>query len=341
MRQLGLSLVLILAAGLAAAFEAEERRMFGDPGGRVLKVISTTDAEVFVPIVEPFLRDNPGVAVDYTVASSAELMRALDEEGAAFDVAISSAMDLQTKLANDGLARRYRSAATAALPGWARWREHVFAFTQEPAAIVLSRAAFEGLDMPRSRQELIAVLREHPERFRGRIGTYDVRVSGLGYLFATQDARASETYWRLMEVMGGLGTRLYCCSSRMIDDVAAGPIAVAYNVLGSYARARTDVAGRIEIVEPGDFTTVMLRTALIPSTARAPELAGRFVDHLLGPGWSRDREAGAPFPRIDPAAMGDGTALRPIRMGPGLLVYLDRFKRAAFLREWESAVLRR
>jgi iron(III) transport system substrate-binding protein len=35
----------------------------------------------------------------------------------------------------------------------------------------------------------------------------------------------------------------------------------------------------------------------------------------------------------------DTQALRRIRMGPGLLVYLDAFKKAAFLREWSSAVL--
>ena len=79
----------------------------------------------------------------------------------------------------------------------------MFAFTSEPAAIVINRAAFEGLPIPETRQELIEALRARPDVFRGRIGTYDVRQSGLGYLFATQDARASETFWRLMEVMGG------------------------------------------------------------------------------------------------------------------------------------------
>ena len=72
--------------------------------------------------------------------------------------------------------------------------------------------------------------------------------------------------------MGNLGARLYCCSSDMIDDVASGRIAVAYNVLGSYAEARHDVADHIEIIQPSDFTTVMLRTALIPSITTAREI---------------------------------------------------------------------
>ncbi|WP_338153270.1 hypothetical protein [Pseudophaeobacter leonis] len=97
------------------------------------------------------------------------------------------------------------------------------AFTSEPAAIVINRAAFAGHVIPKTRQELIEALRARPETFHGRVGTYDVRDSGLGYLLATQDARASETYWRLMEVMGALDVRLYCCSGSMIDDWPMAP----------------------------------------------------------------------------------------------------------------------
>lgn len=339
MRHLILSLGLILAAPQAGAFEIEARRTFGPEGAaRELRVISTADIDVFAPVVAGFLKDNAGVAVDYVVVSSSELMRALEHEQVSFDVAISSAMDLQTKLANDGGALAHRSSVTAGLPEWARWRDNLFAFTQEPAAIVLSRAAFDGLELPRSRQDLIGLLRQHPDRFRDRIGTYDVRQSGLGYLFATQDARTSETYWRLTEVMGFLGARLYCCSSAMIDDVASGRLAVAYNVLASYARARSD-ADSFQIVIPEDFTTVMLRTALIPKSSTDPELAGLFIDHVLGIAWLNRPLPGYAFPRLQPDAGDTDASLRRISLGPGLLVYLDRFKKRSFLKAWEDAIL--
>lgn len=340
MRYLVFSLVLIFAAlKPALGFEIENQQMFGSGNGQVLRIISTTDVDVFTPIVDAFLQDNPQVSVDYVVVSSAELMHAVLVEGAPFDVAVSSAMDLQTKIANDGLARAHGSAETARLPDWAKWRDHIFAFTQEPAAIVLSRSAFAGLDLPQTRQQLISVLRANPDRFQGRVGTYDVRVSGLGYLFATQDARTSETFWRLAEVMGNLGVRLYCCSSEMINDVVSGRIAVAYNVLGVYAQARQMAGAQIEIIQPQDFTTVMLRTALIPNTSDEPELAGQFIDHLIRLAWSETDQGNMPFPRIRPQASGNDAAMRPIRLGPGLLVYQDHLKRAGFLREWEAAIL--
>ncbi|WP_425044738.1 ABC transporter substrate-binding protein [Primorskyibacter sp. S87] len=339
MRHHVLSLALIAFATISHAFEIEDHRGFGaDEAIHELRIISTADIDVFEPIVERFLEENPRVSIEYTVASSAQIMQALTVENASFDIVISSAMDLQTKLANDGFSRAHRSSATQELPEWAKWRDHLFAFTQEPAAIVVSRKAFDGLPLPRTRQELITVLRDHPDRFRGRIGTYDLRTSGLGYLFATQDARTSETFWRLTEVMGGLDPKLFCCSSDMIDAVASEELAVAYNVLGSYALARRD-EGAFEILLPQDFTTVMLRTALVPQNARDPELAGSFIDHLLQFTWNTTAFDGFPFSQFNPNATPQDAHLRRIRMGPGLLVYLDQYKKRIFQTEWERAIL--
>jgi iron(III) transport system substrate-binding protein len=338
MRYVLLTICLVLGTLRAGAFEIEDHARFGaEEAATTLSILSTADIAFIAPMIESYIARNPDVAVDYTVASSAEVMRVLVGQQVAFDIAISSAMDLQIKLANDGLARGHRSEATRGLPDWAVWNDMVFAFTQEPAAIVLSRAAFGDLPIPENRQQLIATLRENPEVFRGRVGTYDVRESGLGYLFATQDARTSETYWRLTEVMGSLDVQLYCCSSEMIDDVVSGKLALAYNVLGSYAEDRGDQDAFTTIL-PSDFTTVMLRSALIPTASRNPEISESFIDHLI----SQTFRNGA-FRLIPESLVGqaqDGGDLRRIELGPALMVYLDRFKNRSFIREWESAILR-
>jgi len=328
-----------MAAALpVAAFEIEDRAMFGPADAdTVLRVISTADIEFFLPMIDAYLATDANVAVDYTVASSSELMRALDGEEQAFDLAISSAMDLQTNLANDGHVQKHFPDLPQALPGWAVWNDMLFAFTQEPAAIVISDAAFTGLTVPTNRQELITVMRENPDLFRSRIGTYDVRRSGLGYLFATQDSRISETYWRLTEVMGGLDVQLYCCSSDMLNDVQTGRLAVAYNVLGSYASERPERDG-VSILLPTDFTTVMLRTVLIPSLADHPQEAGEFIDFMLRQTYVSQT---SPLLQSGPIETADPNALHRIRLGPGLLVYLDQFKNRSFLSEWENAILQR
>ncbi len=312
----------------------EDRQLFGDEkAGVKLRIISSTDTSFFAPIIEEFLAVTPNVSVDYMVTGTADLDRIFRADAGRFDLVISSAMDLQFKLANDGFAQQVEGVF---LPHWAKWRDSIFAFTSEPAAIVINRKAFDGHPIPRTRQELIRELRARPEVFQGRVGTYDVRSSGLGYLFATQDARASDTFWRLMEVMGGLRARLYCCSGEMIDDLADGTLAVAYNVLGSYALARTETRDALEIVLPSNYPTTMMRTAMVSKLSKNSRTAAAFVAHLVNP---RSNAA----KRALPPLMSDQSNAEQviIALEPALMTYLDALKRRTFLSEWESAVIHR
>lgn len=337
MRHILAALALILGAFAAQALEVEEEQTFpGTMPGQMLSIISTTDTTFFAPILKAFQTRFPEVTIRYTVTGSTSLYSALAEEGAVFDLAISSAMDLQMKLANDGLALPHRLATV--LPGWAQWQDRLFSFAQEPVVLIVSRRAFSGLPLPRTRRDLITLLRDHPDRFKGRIGTYDPRLSGAGYLFATQEARQSDSFWRLAEVMGTNRPRLYTSSTAMLDDLESGTLALAHNVLGSYSSSRLGEGSDLAVVEFEDFTLTLLRTALIPKQAQNPALAGLFIDFLLSPE-GRDlnaREAG--LPPVDEAALADNPRLRPIRLDPGLLVYLDKMKRRAFLEEWSAAI---
>lgn len=339
MRYACLTAGLICAGSGALGFEIETQRTYSaDTPGQVLRILSTADINVFDPIITAFRAENAALSIQYDVASSTDVMMAIYEEGAVYDLVISSAMDLQTKLANDGFAQSYRSDLSDALPSWANWRDEVFAFTQEPAVLVISEATFENLPLPTNREALIDLLRTYPEVFAGRIGTYDVRSSGLGYLFATQDSRNTESFWRLTELMGRLQAKLYCCSSEMIDAVASGELALAYNTLGSYAQPRLADTPGINTVELDDVTSVMLRTALIPKNAPAPQAAGRMIDFLLRLGTRPDLVAATGLPPLVGRPQGRSETQRPIRLGPGLLVFLDRMRRDTFLRSWANSI---
>ena len=329
-----IALGLILLAQTGWAQDWEDRQVFNPANAATtLRIISSTDTDLFAALLEAFVGKNPDVAIEYLVTGTADIDRRFRDAPEAFDIAISSAMDLQLKLTNDGYALALENLAH---PPWAEWRQSLFAFTSEPAAIVINRAAFEGLPIPGSRQELIEALRARPNVFRGRIGTYDVRQSGLGYLFATQDARASETYWRLMEVMGGLDARLYCCSGEMIDDLTDGTIAVAYNVLGSYAEARAASQDILQIVLPSDFPTTMMRTALVSKKTDEPDAARRFIQFLVTY-QSNPTDAPRTLPPLHDRT--NGTERATIALEPALMTFLDTLKRAKFLSEWENALI--
>jgi iron(III) transport system substrate-binding protein len=336
MRQFILACALGLFACAAQAFDIEDQRVFGSGAGPEMAVLSTTDTEIFVPLIEAFLAQRPELRLRYVVASSQEVYRAVHDEAAAFDLVISSAMDLQMKLANDGYAAAYASDAVLGLPNWSRWRDRLFGFALEPVVILASRRALAGLDMPRSRRDLIDVLRANPERFNGRLATYDPHVSGAGYLFATQDARQTDAFWRLAEVMGRLNARLYCCSGDMIAGLQSGDLALAYNVVGSYALTQLSNSPDIAVIEPEDFTVAVLRTAFVPVTATRPDLGGGLLDFMLGAQGRALIDGLAELPPLDQTAL--APHLRPIRLDPGLLVYLDRIKRRNFLGEWDAAM---
>lgn len=328
-------LILCVWPTIASAMEWEEHRLFkGASGSQTLRVISNTDSSFFEPIIDAFLTINPTLNIEYLVAGSADIYNEFRDSSVQYDLVISSAMDLQLKLVNDGFAHRVENITH---PDWAQWRQSLFGFSLEPATIVVNKLAFATLPVPRSRQEMIEVLRAYPDIFRGKIGTYDVRQSGLGYLFATQDARASDTYWRLMEIMGSLETRLYCCSGDMIDDLADGTLAIAYNVLGSYARARDDLTDNIEIILPADFPKIMMRTVLVTKDSRRQQSATSFLRYLISSRWSDTEKQDIPLPSLH--GVSNNTQRSIIVLEPGLMIFLDRLKRQTFIKEWVDAIV--
>lgn len=332
MRYLVLLILLLAPFGILAR-EWEDQQIFGSSDRAPLRILSSTDTSFFAPIIEDFIAMSPNTSVEYFVTGTVELDQMFRAAPDQFDIVISSAMDLQLKLANDGFSSTVMNVDH---PDWAQWHNSLFAFTSEPAAIVINRKAFDGLNIPGRRQDLIQLMRDHPDRFQERVGTYDVRQSGLGYLFATQDARATETYWRLTEVMGRVGAKLYCCSGQMIDDLRSGDLIMAYNVLGSYAQAQAAISDDLMVILPSEFPTTMMRTILASAAVPDPQRAHRFVRHLL-----QLQSIGDPaiFPLPPLAVSEDFQTQRTINLDPALMTYLDQMKREAFIREWEDAIV--
>ena len=332
------AIVWFIAVSQVNAINIEERRVFGD-AVRSVRVLSTIDVDIIAPVFEDFLKSGANLSIDYQTASSQDVYDAITQDRAKFDIVISSAMDLQMKLANDGFASSLSDQSLAQVPAWARWRDVLVALAQEPVVTVLNRDAFSGAPIPETRTELAAILRENPDRYRGMLGTYDPMKSGAGYLFASQDARYSDTFWRLAEIMGGLRAQLYTTSSSMIEDVATGKIAMAYNVVGSYAMARLAGNTNVQILEFKDFTHILLRSALIPASAENKQDAEILLAYLLSDAGQTAIEELAQLPRISEQGLMSRPHQKPIRMDPGLLVYVDPIKKQRFLAEWSAAVL--
>jgi ABC-type Fe3+ transport system substrate-binding protein len=321
------------------------------PGSKTLTIYSATDLPVFEPVIRAFQEAAPDVAVHYVEFETNPLHETIStaclEGRMPADLVISSAIDLQVKLVNDGCAARYAAPWLEQVPDWARWRAELFGLTYEPAVIAYARPAFDPAEVPRTRFDLIDLLRGQGERFRGRVGTYDIEVSGVGYILATADSQQAGTFGRLVESLGRANVRTYCCSARMLDDLESQELLVAYNVLGSYAIDRVAAGADIGIVLPQDYTLVVSRAAFIPRGAGNGDVARRFLDFAYSPDGRRTLTQAHLFNVIDgfdhlrrapEIALEAQPPIRPVALDPTLLVGLDRQKRQLMLEYWDKAV---
>lgn len=342
--------LVALALGVAACQRPDAGLAASEPSRLV--IYSTTDTQIFRPVIEDFRRLYPTVDVRYVELDAAALNgRYLDETAKrrpSADLLLSSAMDLQVELVNDGYGVPHLSQNAAKLPNWARWRNEAFGITFEPAVMVYNTRLLAGHAMPKSRPELLRDLRRDPAFWRRRIGTYDVAKSSVGYLLVSQDARQSSDFGALVEAFGASGARTSTSTAALLDAIEAGRLALGYNLLGSYARARVDRGAPLRIVYPADYTLAVSRTAVLPRNAPHRAAAHAFLEYLLSLRGQRvlaklsrlsasRPEVVGPYSQLGIAESQIGP-LRPIPLGPGLLAYLDQQKRQRLIGTWERAL---
>ncbi len=345
-----LAALLLCLLCCAVSARAAERRFpaVSGSGSETLAIASVTDLSAIEPLIEAFQQRNPQVAVVYSELTSntldARVTAACKAHRFIADLVISSAVAQQVRLVNDGCSQPISSPLVQMLPSWARWRDELVALTIEPAVIVYNKAAIAPSEVPQNRFQLVDLLRQS-DRFSGRVGTYDIVSSGVGYLYAFEDAAQATTWGRLLESFGRNAVRTFCCTSEVLDRVADGRLAIGYNVLGSYALARKAEDPRLGVVFPSDYTLALGRAALIPTTAADPSAATRFLEFALSPaGRSILAEKSHLLPSIgglrDLAriAGGDDQSIRPVALSPALLVALDRAKHRMFLDQWRQSI---
>ena len=260
-------LLLVTATAQAGVYPA----LSTETSTQKLQILSSTDEGVMQSLIADFQQQHPSIEVEYLDFNSVPLYQRFVDDFAAnatSDLIISSAMDLQLKLVNDGYAATHVSEGLSWLPEWARWRQQAFGFTAEPAVIVYNKRILDEREVPQNRFELIDLLRSQTERFKGRVGTYDIQRSGLGYLFASQDAQQASTWGRLTENLNSVKVKLYDSTSQMLNAVRRGELLLSYNVLGSYAYTAVTNSDDLGIILTADYTLAMSRVAFVSKRAR-------------------------------------------------------------------------
>jgi iron(III) transport system substrate-binding protein len=308
-----------------------------------VRIYANADKAEMVPVVSAFRRLYPGIQVLYADLGSAELYRRYTQEVRSktysADIVWSSAMDQQVKLITDGYAQQYASPEKPALPETAVWKNMGFGVTAEPIGIVYNKKLVPAAQVPQSHQQLEQLLRHRRAAFIGKVATFDPARSNVGYLYLSQDFQITRDTRSLVEAMAATRPVLLTHTEEMLQGVASGKLAMAYNVIGSYALERARRDPNIGVVFPRDYTIVTSRIAFISREARHPAAARLFLDFLLSRAGQAQLARHSLWPvRTDvPAShrLPAGQA-RAVRVGPQLLVNLDRLTRQRFLRDWNA-----
>ena len=324
----------LLSAPLAGSVTAQEAVMeFGLPEARQIVLRSTTDIAVLRPAMELFVRENPDISVLYEQWGSNDLyflsqLECADGESRA-DAVLSSGVHQMVDLVNAHCATPYSSSLTEALLTDRIWRNEVWGVTREAAVIVYNTERVAEEDVPRSRFGLLDLMRRDTPH-TGKIATYDIEASGLGYLFAFSDSLEASTFGAMLEGFARVDAVATCCSATIIEGVSSGRYHMAYNVLGSYAG--TVGLDNLAIVRPEDYTLYLSRAFLIPRTAPSKPEAGRLLDFFL----SAQGRAVLENIGLWDEGSGEVSASRGIGIDPTLLIALDQQRRTRFISQWRA-----
>ena len=351
------------AAATLAAFHAGAQVPAGYPAGYAdtiaaakkegkVVVYSTTDTAAAGFLIKDFQVLYPGISVEYNDMNSTEIYNRFISERAAgagsADVLWSSAMDLQIKLVSDGGALTYASPEIASLPSWAVWKNEAFGTTYEPLAIVYNKRLLSGDEIPQSHADLLRVFTTKTDKLKGKVTTYDIEKSGVGFMLITQDSKYNPQFWDMVKALGVVDPRVQSSAGTMMERISSGENLLGFNIFNSYAALRAKKDPSIGIVLPKDYALVMSRVMFASKTAKNPNAAKLWVDYILSKRGQTIIANQSELGSIRGDVEGEmtvagytkllGSAAKPIPVSAELLAYLDQAKRLDFIKQWQAAI---
>ena len=319
--------------------------------GKVV-IYSALDTKAAQPLIRDFNAVYPDIKVEYNDMNSTELYNRYIAEVAAgqggADVMWSSAMDLQVKLVDDGKAMDYKSPEVPKLPAWSVYKNQAYGTTFEPAVFIYNKRLVTGAEIPTDHASFAKIINSNPDKFKGKVTTYDIEKSGVGFMFVVQDAKYFPGMKDLEKGFGATSYRVYGSTGNMLEKTSSGEHLLGYNVLGSYAMVRAKKDPGLGVVLPKDYTLVLSRVIFIGKNAKNPNAAKLWVDYVLSQRgqkmigsdvelYSIRDDVDAPYTAAKLKAE-LGANIKPIPVSGEITDMLDAKKRLEFLNAWKATL---
>ena len=315
-----------------------------------VSIYTSTDAAQSQKLQDAFTKKY-GISIAYNDLGTNGAYNQVISEAAAgqttADVVWSSAMDLQMTLVQDGYSAEYVSPEAGHLPGWANYKNVLYATSVEPIGVIYNTKALSEDRLPKTYADMIAFLKDNKGELQGKVATFDPEKSGSGFLHHSNDARNRSDFWDLAKALGENDVKLYSSSGGMKETVVSGENVLAVNIIGSYALDWVKESPNLGVHFATDYTPAFSRLSMITKDAPHPNAAKLFVDFMLSQeGQSLLSESGVPSVREDVTAGLNvktlnervGGGLKPIAVDEGVLEYMDQMKRVQFLNDWKAAL---
>ena len=255
-------------------------------------------------------------------------------------------MDTALKLATE-YAEQYASPEVKQLPDWAVWQQKAYGTTYEPVVFIYNKRLIPQNEVPDSHIALAKLIASQADKFKGKVTTYDIEKSGLGFMLAVQDSQADANYFADLANIAKGGLTVQSSTGTMMERVSSGENLIGYNILGSYAEARAKNDPSLGIAYPKDYVLVLSRVSFISQESEHPNAAKLWLDYVLSEKGQQILASQADIPSIrrDIEGKNDidgmtallGKALKPIPVNETLLDYLQPQKRLQFIKQWRSA----
>jgi iron(III) transport system substrate-binding protein len=319
--------------------------------GKVV-IYSALDTKAAQPLIKDFNALYPEIKVEYNDMNSTEMYNRFIAEAASgqgsADVMWSSAMDLQIKLVDDGQAMTYKSPEAPKLPSWAVYKDQAYGTTYEPAVFIYNKRLVTGDEIPQDHAAFAKLINTKTDKFRGKVTTYDIEKSGVGFMFVVQDTKYFPGMQDLERGFGATSYRVYGSTGNMLEKVSSGEHLLGYNVLGSYALVRAKKDPNLGVVLPKDYTLVLSRVMFIGKQAKNPNAAKVWTDYILSVRGQKligsDVELFSVRSDVDAEHTAAtlnrqlGANVKPIPLSAEIVGYLDQKKRLDFLSAWKATL---
>lgn len=160
--------------------------------GRLI-VYAPFDQHELQPLFDAFSERYPGIAVEYNDLSTPVIFNRFISEvaagGQSADFLFSSAVDMQVKLVADGFAMEYEPVEAEHYADELNMDNLAFTVMNEPICWTFNERLIPEEARPTSHADLAEKLRAFPEIYDGKIVSYDIEKSGVGFFNVHNDLR--------------------------------------------------------------------------------------------------------------------------------------------------------